>query len=366
MLNNIVGRIVILSQPIRSGKTTSLMNVISRSPNGSFDGVVCPDVLGRRKLLLIGDSRIIDLEIDNSSEAISVGRFFFNKSSFDIANNWLANIENPSTNIIVDEVGKLELNSSGFHLGLSALIDSFNKGLHSGNLLLVVRDTLLSQVIDKYNLQDALVSTVDDFFDSHVKSSSSTVVGLILCGGKSSRMGRDKALVDYHAMPQYRFVLNQLNNVGIDTLISCRSDQSDLFNDYKNLVIDDGCFLDAGPLSGLLSAFKGNLNCSILALGCDYPMLAEDHIKMLLSFKDFHFPAVSFVRKSLPNMFEPLVTLYHSSCRDLLIKYYEDGNRSLNKFLSSINTLKIEVVEDAFLKSFDSPEDFDGFKSHIL
>jgi molybdopterin-guanine dinucleotide biosynthesis protein A len=366
MFDNIVGRIVILSQPIRSGKTTSLMNVISRSSKGDFDGVVCPDVLGKRKLMLIGDSRIVDLETDNSSEAISVGRFFFNKSAFDIANSWLVNINNPSTNIIVDEVGKLELNNSGFHLGLSALLDKFNNGLHAGNLLLVVRDTLLSQVIDKYSLQNAMVSTVDDFFKSDLTSSISSVAGLILCGGQSSRMGRDKAFVNYHAMPQYKYVLNQLNRVGVEALISCRADQSELFYEYNNLVIDDDDFLDAGPMSGLLSAFKGNLNCSILALGCDYPLLTDDHIKMLLSFKDFHLPAVSFVRKSLPNMFEPLVTLYDSSCRELLMKYYEDGNRSLNKFLSSINTLKIEVADDSFLKSFDSPVDFDGFKSHIL
>ena len=365
-MNSVKGNIVILSQPIRTGKTTSLMNVVSRENSDQiYDGIICPDIAGTRKLLFIAERRVVDLEIPKSEDSIAVGRFFFDKKVFEDANKYLANLSLNVNDIIIDEVGKLELNNEGFHIGVSSLVSKFSNESASGNLILVVRDTLLSQVVDKYNLHSALICTVDEYFGANDTSVDSEVSGLILCGGQSSRMGRDKAFIEYHAVPQYQYLRDIFHIIGLQSLISCRANQTTLFSDNDELLIDDEKFVDAGPMSGLLSAFNKNENHSFLLIGCDYPLLTIKHLAILLSFKDFAYPAICFVRKSNPDILEPLVTLYHYSCREKLSEFYNSGNHSLNKFLSTINTLKIVVSDDTFLKSFDSPDDFSSFKAHF-
>lgn len=362
MMNTGNGNIIILSQPIRTGKTTTLMYVVSsKNADRIYDGIVCPDIAGSRKLLFIAERRVVDLEIPKSEDSIIVGRFFFDKRVFDEANEYLVNLSLNGNDIIVDEVGKLELNNQGFHLGVSALISKFQSGHVSGNLILVVRDSLLNQVVEKYNLKSALIWTVDDYFGANVFKFDSVVNGLVLCGGQSSRMGRDKAFIDYYAVPQYQYLRDIFHIIGLQSLISCRANQITLFNDSDELVIDDEKFVDSGPMSGLLSAFNKNEDRSFLLVGCDYPLLTIKHLAILLSFKDFAYPAICFVRKSNPDILEPLVTFYHYSCRAKLFEYYNAGNRSLNKFLSSINTVKIVVSDERFLKSFDSPDDFLSF-----
>ncbi len=361
-----VSQIVILSQPIRSGKTTSLLHHISLS-NARFDGVVCPDLSGSRKLMLIHDRRIVDLETSVVDGSIAVGRFYFKQSAFDSGNQLLkslsADVHSLNSDIIIDEVGKLELNNSGFHDGLSSVLRRFSltDKIVPFNLLLVVRDSLLDQVIEKYQLQNALISTVDQFFSNRMMKSDVKAAGLILCGGQSSRMGRNKAFIEYHNMPQYKFLSLQLDELGMNSFISCRKDQSGSFNENDEMVLDDDEFSDAGPMTGLLSAFKSIKEQSLLVLGCDYPLISTEHLNRLLAFKNFNFPAVCFVRKNRPDSCEPLVAFYHHSCGNLLLDYYHAGNRSLSKFLSSLNAIKIELDDDAFLKSFDSPNDFRSF-----
>jgi len=362
MMNSGKGNIVILSQPIRTGKTTALMNMVSRENSDQiYDGIICPDIAGSRKLLFIEERRVVDLEIPKSDDSIAVGRFFFDKKVFDEANKYFVNLRLNGNDIIIDEVGKLELNNEGFHIGVSSLISKFQNEPTSSNLILVVRDTLLSQIVDRYNLHSALIRAVDEYFGENDTTVCSDVCGLILCGGQSSRMGHDKAFIEYHAVPQYQYLRDIFHIIGLQSLLSCKANQTTLFNEIDDLVIDDEKFVDAGPMCGLLSAFSKNENRSFLLVGCDYPLLTIKHLAILLSFKDFGYPAICFVRKSNPDILEPLVTLYHYSCREKLFEYYNTGNRSLNKFLSSINAVKIVVSDEKFLKSFDSPGDFHSF-----
>lgn len=147
--------IYILTGAVRTGKTTALLNWISGRQDA--DGVLCPDgEHGKRYFLQLRPQQKFNLEATENQpqqECISVGRFSFLKNAFTRANNYIISIarEEKYTWLIIDELGKLELKHTGLHQAAKTVIDRHrsNKNIH---IILVVRSTLLQDIITHYNI----------------------------------------------------------------------------------------------------------------------------------------------------------------------------------------------------------------------
>ncbi len=145
----------ILTAPVRSGKTTVLSRWIQQQPN-KVNGILTPDIEGVRVMqnLQTGETFPFELAQKSCPEDIEVGRFLFAKAAFDKASQILNECcTNGLAPIIIDEVGKLELINQGFEPTLSKLI-AFHRN-SATSVLLVVRESLLKEVRDKYELQKA-------------------------------------------------------------------------------------------------------------------------------------------------------------------------------------------------------------------
>jgi molybdenum cofactor guanylyltransferase len=83
--------------------------------------------------------------------------------------------------------------------------------------------------------------------------------GLILAGGKSSRMGHDKSAMDYHGKPQIQVAFDLLSPFCKNVFLSTRRSQAnlELYKKYPQ-VHDDEQFEGEGPLAGILSAMRKN------------------------------------------------------------------------------------------------------------
>lgn len=146
--------IFIFSRPIRTGKTTELMEWIAGKSNVA--GFLTPDVNGVRMLYDIENKAYHKMELNegDDEESIAVGRFLFSKKAFDTAKNILSNTA--ADWVIADEAGKLEIEQHiGLEPELSNTINSFRKNISSGSLILVIRDTLVEKAVKKYDLEDA-------------------------------------------------------------------------------------------------------------------------------------------------------------------------------------------------------------------
>ena len=156
--------IYILTGNIRTGKTTALFEWLTIRED--VDGILCPDdESGKRFFLKIKNHETFPLEVNaNSSEAIvSVGNFKFLKSSFQVANDYLIYClkENRTKYFIIDELGKLELQNEGLHKAAAKLIKS-HEFSESTYLILVVRSSLLDEIIEKYQIMNyKLIDTAD-------------------------------------------------------------------------------------------------------------------------------------------------------------------------------------------------------------
>lgn len=155
-------QIIIFSQPIRTGKTTTLEKWIERKTN--IGGILTPDTEKRRVMKNLSNGAVIPFEVQPGETGITVGKFTFSEKAFLQAATILQEARLTKEIVIVDEVGKLEVeNSTGLH---SAVIDLLQNDDHVyKTLILVVRDYLLAQAIEKYNLQNAEIVDAS-FFSS--------------------------------------------------------------------------------------------------------------------------------------------------------------------------------------------------------
>ena len=145
--------IFIFSKPIRSGKTTGLLHWSQRQKN--ITGILMPDINGKRHIQFIETNEKFIVECDdpdNTNERlVNIGRFHFYAAAFEKANSHIIQASaKPFDWLVIDEVGRLEIEEKGFYPALAIL-------LHTGgykNLLLVVRDSLYEQVISFFKITD--------------------------------------------------------------------------------------------------------------------------------------------------------------------------------------------------------------------
>lgn len=155
--------IYILSRPIQTGKTSQLMDWVQSRPH--IGGLLTPDVKHTRMLFDLHSRTYHPFEVKDSyaGDKIAIGSFLFAKTAFEKAQDILMKAVARSLDwIIIDEVGKLEIEQGeGLEPAVLRVVRAFQSGLVKGNLLLVIRDSLLEKAVEKYQLAGANLLTHD-------------------------------------------------------------------------------------------------------------------------------------------------------------------------------------------------------------
>lgn len=181
-----------------------------------------------------------------------------------------------------------------------------------------------------------------------------SLYGLVLGGGLSSRMGKDKALIKYHGEPQKDHVFKLLEKF-CDRVYFSANTQS---------IADNHTIKDAypfqGPLNGILSAFKFQSDVAWLTVPIDMPLVDESIIQFLMDHRDVTKVATCFydADDKLP---EPLLTVWEPHSADLLKAFYEEGKFSPREFLRISNIQLLKVPDKKALKNVNTPNDLNEF-----
>lgn len=126
-------------------------------------GVLSPDVNGLRVLYNVKTRQSITWQkaVPTTDADLVVGRFSFDPEAFVIATGWLnEHLNDPEVRqIILDEVGKLELDGRGWGPWLNSALPQ----LGDKTLILVVRRSMLDEVINLYGLEEVSVVEKDYF-----------------------------------------------------------------------------------------------------------------------------------------------------------------------------------------------------------
>jgi molybdopterin-guanine dinucleotide biosynthesis protein A/nucleoside-triphosphatase THEP1 len=346
--------IYILSQPIQSGKTTLINEWIKNMH--SVGGILTPDINGSRKLLDIHNQTYYNLQLQDDEIGIKIGRFVFDDKVFSMAREIITKAINGQFEwIVIDEIGRLEINQNlGLEPAISELIEAYKSNQIASKILLIVRDYLLHDVINHYQLNNVVVLEKDFFITPTPlrKLPQSNITGLVLCGGQSVRMGRDKAFIIYHQKEQYAHVAEMLKPICNQVFVSCNGKQIDAISKNYQIVEDNATFQNAGPMTGVLSAFEQYPDTALLVVGCDYPHLIKHDIQALIDAREENIDAICYYHPET-KMNEPLIAIYEKQCAPLLLDYFNQGFSSLRHFLNTVNTKRLLPEDLTRMKSVD-------------
>lgn len=143
-------KVYILTGNIQTGKTTALLNWCKNRTDVS--GIATPVINGKRFFLNIATANTFKMEAAKTElDTLNIGRFRFSKEGFHTANTILQQ-QNNSKYIVVDEIGPLELKQQGLYPSVQFLLAE-----NKNNLILVVREKLVTAVIDFFQLQQPIL-----------------------------------------------------------------------------------------------------------------------------------------------------------------------------------------------------------------
>ena len=180
------------------------------------------------------------------------------------------------------------------------------------------------------------------------------LIGLVACGGMSTRMGQDKCLLEYHGMAQYRYVSGLLSPLCDTVYLSRSAGQPSLPGPWPTLT-DDAAFAGHGPLSGLLTAFAQFPDSAFLLAGCDYPLVTAGIFERLVAARGEDTLAVCFAQPVTLQP-EPLLAIYEAAAAEVLLQDFRQGRDSLRRFLQNNRVTVLPPGDGAFLASVDTPE----------
>ena len=187
--------------------------------------------------------------------------------------------------------------------------------------------------------------------------------GLVLAGGKSTRMGSDKGLLKYHSVPHQEHLYNLLGDICDTVYLSIREEQESETSKNYNVIVDENEY--RGPFNGILSAYKKHPEVAWLVLACDLPLIDSDSLKKLVENRNPKKFATSFATKEsgLP---EPLITIWEPKSLQRAITYLEATDSSCpRKFLINSEISLAHPERDEILYNANSLEDYQFIKSKL-
>jgi molybdenum cofactor guanylyltransferase len=164
----------------------------------------------------------------------------------------------------------------------------------------------------------------------------SSIFGLVLAGGRSSRMGKDKGLIQYHDKPQREYLFELLSKFCDNVFTSCRKEQE--IPPSLNPIYDK--FEFESPLNGILSAFDKHSDNAWLAIAVDMPFVNKEALQFLISNRDPSKVATCFY-DSDRRYPEPLVTIWEPTAFKLLKEFNRNAGISPREFLISNDCKKL-------------------------
>ncbi len=197
------------------------------------------------------------------------------------------------------------------------------------------------------------------FLDEKLRVPS--VKALVLAGGRSTRMGEDKAGLHYHGRPHWQYLRDMLQSEGLETFVSCRPEQAAQFGEAA-LVTDT--FSGLGPMGAILSAFRFDPDTAWLVMACDLPLLDVGTIRFLRRYRDPAAAATAY--RQIPDegtdlvgpgFPEPLAAIWEPKSYARLLKFLAQGVSCPRKVLINSATHLLDVPEPRALFNANTPEE---------
>jgi molybdopterin-guanine dinucleotide biosynthesis protein A len=178
---------------------------------------------------------------------------------------------------------------------------------------------------------------------------------IIMAGGESVRMGRDKSMLPVGGRPMVEHIVNQIRPHFGQVLIS--SDDKSKYGFLGVDVISDEVS-GRGPLGGIASALKVSANELNFVVACDIPDIDMARVKtMLKQGRDYD----AVVPRSGAGRYEPLFAVYKKGILGALGGALLSGNYRIMDALNSCRIKYVDMENNEWMKNLNTMEDYEEF-----
>jgi molybdopterin-guanine dinucleotide biosynthesis protein A len=179
---------------------------------------------------------------------------------------------------------------------------------------------------------------------------------VIFAGGKSSRMGEDKALLPFSSFKTLtEFQYSRLRKIFKTVYISCKD---------KNKFDFDAAFIEDvktntvfAPTAGFVAVFKALQSDAFFALSVDAPFVNESIIQELIQSDTAHINADASIATSAHGM-EPMCGIYHRSLESAFTAMLNEDNHKLGFLLKSSKTNFVHFNDEKAFLNLNHPHEY--------
>ena len=181
----------------------------------------------------------------------------------------------------------------------------------------------------------------------------------ILVGGKSSRMGSNKAFLELKGKTFIELQIDLLREIFDDIFISANTSSE---YEYLNLSIFKDVYPGKGPLGGIYTSLINSSSLHTFMLACDMPFIGPELINHLKDLTKEYDVVIPKSEKGL----EPLHAFYSKKCIDPIKRSLEEDNLRITSFFPHVNVKVVELenlnLSDCFknsIKNLNTRDDYE-------
>jgi len=179
------------------------------------------------------------------------------------------------------------------------------------------------------------------------------MTSIILAGGKSSRLGRNKLLETIGEKTLIQWVVDRLAIMSTEIIIATARGQAiGYFSTVKTRTVED-IYPGKGPLAGIHAGLGATASPRAIVVSCDMPFLNVSLLRYMAdSMLDF-----DIVLPRIGKMIEPLCAVYSRNCLVPIQKLLDRDERQIRKLFDLV---KVRYIEEDEINRFD-PEHLSFF-----
>lgn len=173
------------------------------------------------------------------------------------------------------------------------------------------------------------------------------MLGAVLCGGASARMGAHKATIPVEGVPMARRVADALIAAGCAPVLAVGGDATRLATLQLEHLEDE--FPGEGPLGGILTVLA--VDSPAVIVSCDVPYIRSGSLARLVEAATGHHAAIACTERV-----EPLCAVWAASAVPVLRSRFQAGERAMHRAIEGLDVAWV-IVPTGELRNVNTPED---------
>lgn len=186
------------------------------------------------------------------------------------------------------------------------------------------------------------------------------ITGIILAGGKSSRMGSDKGFIKLNGYTFMSHIIEAMKPIVNTVIIVSNNSDYDEFG-YKRI---EDIIKDSGPLAGLYSGLYHSKTENNLVLSCDVPLINSSVLKQLIDGFDNGFDVIQLQSQ---NKTIPLIALYKKQCFYKCLELLDKGEKRLRIAVEQLKskTIMLDSELDKYVNNINTIDQLNDIKNAV-